>query len=124
MSSRAHNMDAAWTFIQWATMKDQMTVATVEGRNYNPTRSSVFNDPTVQETMGAWANGSYLPVVLENLDKYASPGWPPQPEQTFLAVAWDQALQEIWAGGDAKQALDNAKNNVDAHMKDLGLITA
>lgn len=123
MSSRAQNKDAAWAFIQWATMKDQMTVATVEGRNYNPTRSSVFNDPAVQETMGGWANGTYLPVVLENLDKYASPGWPPQPEQTFLSTAWDQALQEIWAGGDAKTALDNAKNNVDAHMKDLGLIT-
>ena len=49
--------------------------------------------------------------------------WPAQPETDFLATAWDQALQEIWAGGDAKQALDNAKNNVDAHMKDLGLIT-
>ncbi|MFT4039191.1 MAG: extracellular solute-binding protein [Thermomicrobiales bacterium] len=123
MSSQAQSKDASWAFIQWATMKDQMTVATVEGRNYNPTRASVFNDPAVQETMGSWANGTYLPVVLENLDKYARVAWPAQPETTFLTTAWDQALQEIWAGGDAKQALDNAKNNVDAHMKDLGLIT-
>jgi multiple sugar transport system substrate-binding protein len=123
MSSRAQSKDASWAFIQWATMKDQMTVATVEGRNYNPTRASVFDDPAVQETMGSWANGTYLPVVLENLDKYAKVAWPAQPESTFLSTAWDQALQEIWAGGDAKAALDNAKNNVDAHMKDLGLIT-
>ena len=36
--------NAAWYFLQWATMKEQMLVATVEGRNYNPTRASVFND--------------------------------------------------------------------------------
>ena len=84
-----------------------MTVATVEGRNYNPTRASVFNDPAVQATMGEWANGTYLPVVLANLDGYAEIGWPPQPESAFLATRWDQALQEIWAGDDAQTALDS-----------------
>jgi multiple sugar transport system substrate-binding protein len=123
MSSRAQDKNAAWYFLQWATMKDQMLTATVEGRNYNPTRSSVFNDPTVQETMGSWANGTYLPIVLENLDKYATLGWPPEPEQTFVGTRWDQALQEIWAGDDAQTALDNAKADIDAHMQELGLVS-
>lgn len=122
MSSRAQDKNASWYFIQWATMKEQMTNATVVGRNYNPTRSSVFDDADVQKTMGSWANGTYLPTVLENLDKYARVAWAPQPENTFLATRWDQALQEIWAGDDAQTALDNAKADVDAHMKELGLI--
>lgn len=123
MSSQAQDKNAAWYFLQWATMKEQMTVATVEGRNYNPTRASVFNDPAVQETMGEWANGTYLPVVLANLDGYAKVSWPAQPENTFLSTRWDQALQEIWAGDDAQTALDAAKADVDAHMEELGLIT-
>ena len=123
MSSRAQDKNAAWYFIQWATMKEQMLTATVEGRNYNPTRASVFNDDTVQQTMGSWANGTYLPTVLDNLDKYATLGWPPEPEQTFVSTRWDQSLQEIWAGDDAQTALDKAKADIDAHMQDLGLIS-
>jgi multiple sugar transport system substrate-binding protein len=122
MSSRAQDKNASWYFIQWATMKEQMTNATVNGRNYNPTRASVFDDADVQKTMGNWANGEYLPTVLDNLDKYARIAWPPQPENTFVATRLDQALQEIWGGTDAQTALDNAKNDVDAHMKELGLI--
>ena len=36
-----------------------------------------------------------------------------------------EALEEVSIedAGSAKDALDNAKNSVDAHMKDLGLIT-
>jgi multiple sugar transport system substrate-binding protein len=123
MSSKARDKNAAWFFIQWATMKEQMLHATVEGRNYNPTRASVFNDPAVQEVMGSWANGTYLPVVVDNLDKYAVLGWTPQPEQVFLGTRWDQALQEIWSGEPAQAALDAAKEEIDAHMKDLGLQT-
>ncbi len=122
MSSKAKDKNASWYFIQWATMKDQMLNATAVGRNYNPTRASVFNDPAIQKTMGGWANGTYLPVVLENLDKYATLGWPPEPEQTFVSTRWDQALQEIWAGTAAQEALDGAKKDIDDHMKDLGLL--
>lgn len=121
MSSRAQDKNAAWYFIQWATMKEQMATATIEGRNYNPTRASVFDDPAVQETMGSWANGTYLPVVLGNLGGYATLGWPPQPEQTFVSTRWDQALQDIWAGEAAQAALDAAKTEIDAYLQDLGL---
>jgi len=34
----------------------------------------------------------------------------------------DQALQEIWSGTSGKEALDGAKADVDAHMKDVGLL--
>jgi len=121
MSSKAIDKNAAWYFLQWATMKEQMLVATVEGRNYNPTRASVFNDEAVQATMGKWANGEYLPAVLANLNGFAVVGWPPEPENTFVSTRWDQALQEVWAGDDAQAALDKAKADIDAHLQELGI---
>lgn len=122
MASKAQDKNAAWYFIQWATSKDQMLTATTQGGNYNPTRQSVFNDPAVQKTMQSWANGTYLPAVLDNLSKYATLGWPPEPEQTFVGTRWDQALQEIWSGSKAQAALDGAKKDIDAHMKEVGLL--
>ena len=123
MSSRAPNKNAAWYFIQWATSKPQMLKATLDGGNYNPTRRSVFENDAVQAKMKLWANATYLPTVLDNLGKYAAPGFPPEPEETFVTTRWDQALQEIWSGNDAKQALDSAKADIDAHMKEAGLLT-
>jgi multiple sugar transport system substrate-binding protein len=122
MSSKAVDKNAAWYFIQWATAKQQMLKATLDGGNYNPTRKSVFNDSGVQNKMKSWANGTYLPTVLDNLNKYATLGWPPEPEQPFVATRWDQALQDIWSGSDARSALDSAKQEIDAHMKEVGIL--
>jgi multiple sugar transport system substrate-binding protein len=122
MSARSQDKNASWYFIQWATAKAQMIKATVDGQNYNPTRKSVFDSADVQKSMKSWGNGTYLPAVLDNLGKYASPGWPPEPEQTFVGTRWDQALQEIWSGTSGKEALDGAKADIDAHMKDVGLL--
>ena len=47
---------------------------------------------------------------------------PPEPEQTFVGTRWDQALQEIWSGTSGKEALNSAKEDIDAHMKDVGLL--
>jgi hypothetical protein len=99
-----------------------MLKATLDGANYNPTRKSVFNDSGVQNKMKTWGNGTYLPAVLDNLNKYATLGWPPEPEQTFVGTRWDQALQEIWSGSDAQSALDSAKQDIDAHMKEVGIV--
>jgi multiple sugar transport system substrate-binding protein len=122
MSSKASDKNAAWYFIQWATAKQQMQQATLNCGNYNPTRASVFNDPNVQQKMSSWGNGTYLPAVLDNLNKYATLGWPPEPEQTFVGTRWDQALQDIWSGNDAQSSLDSAKQDIDDHMKDVGLL--
>ncbi len=122
MSARSADKNASWYFIQWATAKQQMLKATVDGQNYNPTRKSVFDSADVQKAMKSWGNGTYLPAVLDNLGKYAAPGWPPEPEQTFVGTRWDQALQEVWSGSDAKGALNSAKDDIDAHMKDVGLL--
>jgi len=41
--------------VQWATAQRTLLRATLDYRNYNPSRASITNDPRVQEIMGAWA---------------------------------------------------------------------
>ena len=57
MSKATKNKEAAWLFIQWATSPRTLLNATVEFKNYNPTRVSVMNDPRTQKVMGGWGNG-------------------------------------------------------------------
>ena len=123
MSSRATDKNAAWYFIQWATAKQQMQQATLSGGNYNPTRASGFNrSERPAEDVGLGQR--HLPsAVLDNLNKYATLGWPPEPVQTFVGTRWDQALQEICSGNDSQQSLDSAKQDIDDHMKDVGLLS-
>ena len=52
ISNATKNKDAAWLFVQWATAPRTLLNATVNYRNYNPSRMSVTNDPRVQEIMG------------------------------------------------------------------------
>ena len=69
--------------------------ATVEFKNYNPSRVSVMNDPRTQKVMGGWGNGMYLKTVQENL-KTARIAWVPNPERPRLGDIWARALQEMY----------------------------
>jgi hypothetical protein len=61
-------------------------------------------------------------VVLDNVNKYAALPWPGQPELSFIGLRFDQALQEIWSGSDAKSALTSAKEDIDSHQKEAGYL--
>ena len=60
VSAAAKNKAAAWLFVEWATSKRSLLDATVNYKNYNPARISVYDDPRVRATMGAWGGG-HLP---------------------------------------------------------------
>ena len=79
MSAASKNKEAAWYLIQWATSKQRLLDATVKYNNFNPTRKSIFDDADVQKTM-AWGSGTYLPTVLDNLNKHAKIAYRPNPE--------------------------------------------
>jgi multiple sugar transport system substrate-binding protein len=123
MSSKAKSKEASWYFIQWATMKEQMTTATVKGRNYMPTRKSVLDNPDVQKEMGKWGNGTFVPTFLDNVSKYARLGWPPQSVVTTAGVRIDVAMQETWSGEKtAKKAFDDAAALLADDCKKAGLV--
>lgn len=121
MSKATKNKEAAWLFLTWATAQRTLLSATVNYRNYNPSRASVTNDPRVQQIMGAWGGGSYLKTVAKNLET-ARVAWVPQPERQRLGDAWARALHEIYFKRlSASDALKRADVEINKTMKEAGL---
>lgn len=115
------NKDAAWLFVQWATAQRTLLNATLGFRNYNPTRSSVFNDPEVQKVMGSWGNGNYLKTVARNLET-ARVAWIPQPERVRVGDIWARSLHEIYFQKmSAADALKRADAEIDKVLKEAGI---
>lgn len=109
---------AGWLFIQWATSKEQLVTATLQG-NWNPPRKSVWNDPRIMEMAGRW--GNYRDIVRQNLQEYAQICWTPQPEITAVGDRWARALQEMWSGVGAKKALNRAAKDIDRIITKAGI---
>jgi ABC-type glycerol-3-phosphate transport system substrate-binding protein len=124
MSAASKNKDAAWHLIQWATSKQRLLDATLKYNNFNPTRKSIFDNPSVREIMGAWGGGTYLPTVLDNLGKYVKMAYTPNPELPNFTARTSQALQEIWTGKPAKEVLEVAAEDINANMTKAGWRTA
>jgi len=121
MSKATKNKEAAWLFIQWATSPQTLLNATLEYRNYNPSRISVMTNPKVQQIMGAWGNGSYVKTQQENL-KTARVAWVPHPERTRLGDIWARALHEIYfKRASAEEALKKASAEIDKVLVEVGL---
>ena len=121
MSNATKNKGAAWLFIQWATSPRTLLNATVEFKNYNPTRVSVMNDPRTQKVMGGWGNGMYLKTVQENL-KTARIAWVPNPERPRMGDIWARALQEMYFKRlTPEEAMKRATDEVNQVFKDIGL---
>jgi multiple sugar transport system substrate-binding protein len=100
MSSASNNKLAAWLFIQWATGKDAMTKAA--GAAFaDPTRKSVF-DGAFKQTLGGFPG--YL-ETFETVVDQTKVQFTPQMRFFETTQDWAVALQEIYAGQDAKTCL-------------------
>jgi ABC-type glycerol-3-phosphate transport system substrate-binding protein len=121
MSKATKNKEAAWYFIQWATSQRTLLNATVEFRNYNPSRASVMNDPRTQKVLGSWGNGVYVKTVQENL-KTARVAWVPNPERGRLGDIWARALHEIYFKRlSPEEAMKRADAEINKIFKEVGL---
>jgi len=122
MSRATKSREAAWLFIQWATAQRTLLHATVNHRNYNPSRASVMKDPQVQQLMGGWGGGSYVATMAKNLET-ARVAWVPQPERVRLGDIWARSLHEVYfkrmSAGDA---LKRASNEVDRVLKEADIV--
>lgn len=121
MNASSHNKQAAWLFIQWATLPATMKEATVKFRNFNPTRKSVWNDPDVIKMTSAWGNGTYRPVVEGNLSHYAKIRWTPEPELATVGQDWCEALVNTYFGHSSKAEMDLAAHQINQLMTQVGL---
>ena len=121
MSKATKDKGAAWLFIQWATSPWTLFNATVEHRNYNPTRISVMNDPRSQKVLGSWGNGAYVNTVQENL-KTARVAWVPNPERARLGDIWARALHEIYFKRlSGQEAMKRADDEINKIFTEIGL---
>ncbi len=111
---------ASWLFIQWATSKEQLQAAAIEG-NWNPSRKSVWDEPEVVSIAEQWDN--YREVVAENLQNYAQVCWTPHSEVPAVGDRWARALQEIWSGADAQKTLDRVAADIDRVIEKSGMKT-
>jgi multiple sugar transport system substrate-binding protein len=101
MNSASKQKLAAWLFIQWATGKEAMSKAT--GAAFaDPTRKSVFDGAFKQTLSG-------FPGYLETFEKVVDSTkiqFTPQTKFFETTEDWAVALQDIYAGQDAKTRLD------------------
>ena len=101
MNSASKQKLAAWLFIQWATGKEAMSKAT-SAAFADPTRKSVF-DGAFKQTLGGF------PGYLETFEKVIDSTkiqFSPQTKFFETTEDWAVALQDIYAGQDAKTRLD------------------
>jgi multiple sugar transport system substrate-binding protein len=121
ISNAAKNKTAAWLFVQWATAQRTLLNATIDYRNYDPSRASITNDARVQEVMGSWGGGSYLKTVAKNLET-ARVAWIPEPERVRIGDLWARSLHEIYF--QRKPAADSLKDlsvQADKVLKEAGI---
>lgn len=119
MASSSRSKEAAWLFLQWATSKEVMRDSALQG-NMNPVRTSVWEDPAIDELIGGW--GAYKQVVMDLINNYARLYWTPNPELPAMGDRWAQAFQEVLLEEKtAQEALDDAVVDINNILRRAGL---
>ncbi len=114
MNSKSANKLPAWLFLQWATGKEHLTYAAVEGNQVNPVRTSVVENPDFQEKMST--NEGYLDT-FNTIIEDTSILFTPQPAFFDATTLWAGALQEIYGGADAKETLDSLVEEIESSIE-------
>lgn len=120
MNAGSQNKDAAWYFMQWATGKDFLTTGAVDYNMVNPVRASIWENPDFQAKMAEQTN--YLETFNEILANDAKIQFTPQPLFFETTTEWAQALQDIYAGADAQERLDDLVESLTEQLEDEGIL--
>jgi multiple sugar transport system substrate-binding protein len=120
MNAGSKNKDAAWYFLQWATGKDFLTTAAVDYSMVNPVRASIWENPDFQAKMEEQTG--YLETFNTIINGDAKIQFTPQPLFFETTTEWAQALQDIYAGADTQQRLDELVESLTIQLQDAGII--
>ena len=120
MNAGSNKKDAAWYFIQWATGKDFLTTAAVDYTFVDPVRQSIWDNPDFQARMAEQTD--YLETFQTIMAGDTKIQFTPQPLFFETTTEWAQALQDIYAGADAKQRLDELVENLTYELEDAGIL--
>ena len=112
MNTRVRDRDAAWRFVEWATGAPFLLRSAFEG-NMNPTRRSVWDDPSFREHTAPW--GDFHDVARTLIERDASVLVTPAPNYIAIAERWVQALLAAYDGrAGVRDALEAAASDIDA----------
>lgn len=120
MNAGSKKKDAAWMFMQWATGKDFLTTAAVDYTMVDPVRQSIWDNPDFQAKMAEQTD--YFETFQTIIANDAKIQFTPQPLFFETTTEWAQALQDIYAGADAKQRLDELVESLTTELQDAGII--
>jgi multiple sugar transport system substrate-binding protein len=120
MNAGSRNKDAAWLFMQWATGKDFLTTAAVDYTMVDPVRQSIWDNPDFQAKMAEQTG--YFETYQTIFANDAKIQFTPQPLFFETTTEWAQALQDIYAGADTKERLDQLVESLTIQLEDAGVI--
>jgi len=119
MNAGSKKKDAAWLFMQWATGKDFLTTGAIQYNMVNPVRQSIWDNPDFQAKMAEQTD--YLSTFQTISANDMKIQFTPQPLFFETTTEWAQALQDIYAGQDAKERLDRLVASLTEQLKDAGI---
>jgi len=119
MNSGSKKKDAAWLFLQWATGKDFLTTGATQYSMVNPVRQSIWDNTDFQAKMAEQTD--YLSTFETIAANDMKIQFTPQPLFFETTTEWAQALQDIYAGEDAKARLDKLVDSLTEQLQDAGL---
>jgi multiple sugar transport system substrate-binding protein len=120
MNANSKQKDASWLFLQWATGKDFLTTGAVKYNMVNPVRKSIWDNKDFQAKMEKQTD--YLKTFNTITANDSKIQFTPQPMFFETTTEWAQALQDIYAGADAKERLDKLVDNLTKELKDAGIL--
>ncbi len=114
MSAKSQNKNAAWLFLQWATGKEHLRKAAIEGEMIDPVRKSIVDDPAFVDKMAKQIN--FLETFSTVIDQ-TKILFTPQPAFFEATTLWAEALQDIYGGAQAKETLDALVEEIQATVE-------
>jgi multiple sugar transport system substrate-binding protein len=111
VNAQTRDAGSAWRFVEWASSKAFLLRSAFEG-NMNPTRRSVWDDPSFREHAQAW--GEFYDVARRLVEHEAFVLVTPTPGYLRIAQRWVEALLDAYDGQDVREALTGAAADIDA----------
>jgi multiple sugar transport system substrate-binding protein len=111
MNARSGAPDAAWEFMEWASSREFLTRAALQG-NMNPTRRSTWADPEFAERASQWHG--FSGVAMELVNDLADVLVTPAVNYIDVARRWTRALRDAYRGeGSLAECLGAAASDID-----------
>ena len=115
MNAHSPHKDAAWELIEWATSSEFLLRSALEG-NMNPTRASVWDDPSFAAMTAPW--GRFHEVSRRLVEDLGQVLVRPAVNYRDVASRWTQALHQAYTGtATVADALTAAASDIDTIVR-------